>query len=64
MKGITTFTSLAVLSMTILASSCMKNELGSEEDMKPGNEIRFSASDYSPTVTRSSEEGQQNKAAI
>ena len=61
MKGITTFTSLAVLSMTILASSCMKNELRSEEDMKPGNEIRFSASDYTPTVTRSSEDGHTGK---
>jgi len=61
MKSITTFTSLAVLSMTILASSCMKNELRSEEDMKPGNEIRFSASDYSPTVTRSSEDGHTGK---
>lgn len=39
----------------------MKNELRSEEDMKPGNEIRFSASDYSPTVTRSSEDGHTGK---
>jgi len=61
MKGITTFTSLAVLAMTILASSCMKNELRSEEYMKPGNEIRFSASDYTPTVTRSSEDGHTGK---
>ena len=39
----------------------MKNELRSEEDMKPGNEIRFSASDYTPTVTRSSEDGHTGK---